>query len=867
MSTPHPASLFRTTTLLCAGLWLRRSQNQVLVSLLALITLTFSALPASAKTEYREVAWKWCIWDCSYSGDYTTPAETIDAWNAGVDAAFGQCVSKMRPCSSCSKINQYNATDAAGGFAVLNDQPTFLQTTVSTATTTSAACQTTPGQTFVTSSTGRVAAWGSPMCPQEDGWTQVNGPLSTVTLNGRPTTKYRTWCQREVVDPPVACNKPQLGDPLSPIDQTQNETATDYTTPDGLLQVRRSYTSAAGGKWTWGELDMRLTDPSGRRTGPLPTSALPFVGTVMQTPPGYYPNMLKPPRIAVTRTFNLLPTQPATGLAEIWVDGPEGARTVFTATPAGQFASKAVGGLQLSHQLVLTDHDGVYAFDGRGRLQRHTYANGQALSYDHDDAGTRVTATPGGRSIFYAKDATTGRITSATLPDGSQIKYAVDKNSAIQQVTYADATAKTYLYNEPSHLSKPVPNAMLLTGFTDENRTRQGTFTYDGVNATSTQRAGGVDRYAVSYAGSGITRITSPLGASGYHYEWSLGPDGERRLMGQRQPAGAGCGVSLSRLNYDPQGHIASVLDINNTLTCYSHDPSRSLEVTRVEGLAPGTTCAGANTPVTGSARKITSQWHPTWGLKTKVAEPGKVTAFIYNGQPDPFSGNAPASCAPSSALLPDGSPIAVLCRQVEQATTDPTGAQGFSATPEPTPARQHRWTYNAAGQILSARGPQGETSSFSYYSDTTATHTAGDLAQATNPAGQATQFTHYNRHGQLLQSIDANGITSQHTFDARQRPTSLTQAGLRTTYRYSPTGQLTSLLLPNATQFGFTYDAAQRLIQVTDQAGNAVSYTLDNAGNRVQEQIKDPSGALSRSLGRVFDALNRVQTATGAPR
>jgi hypothetical protein len=41
MSTPHPASLFRTTTLLCAGRWLRRFKSQALISLLALMALIF----------------------------------------------------------------------------------------------------------------------------------------------------------------------------------------------------------------------------------------------------------------------------------------------------------------------------------------------------------------------------------------------------------------------------------------------------------------------------------------------------------------------------------------------------------------------------------------------------------------------------------------------------------------------------------------------------------------------------------------------------------------------------------------------------------------------------------------------------------
>ena len=46
---------------------------------------------------------------------------------------------------------------------------------------------------------------------------------------------------------------------------------------------------------------------------------------------------------------------------------------------------------------------------------------------------------------------------------------------------------------------------------------------------------------------------------------------------------------------------------------------------------------------------------------------------------------------------------------------------------------------------------------------------------------------------------------------------------------------------------------------------GNSVTYTLDNAGNKTGEQVKDPSGNLQRNITRVYDALNRVQQIAGA--
>ena len=96
-------------------------------------------------------------------------------------------------------------------------------------------------------------------------------------------------------------------------------------------------------------------------------------------------------------------------------------------------------------------------------------------------------------------------------------------------------------------------------------------------------------------------------------------------------------------------------------------------------------------------SRKTSTQWHPDWRLASKVAEPGQDHHQVYNGQPDPFNANAIASCAPASALLPDGKPIAVLCKTVEQATTDADGALGFSAT------LQAAWpTANSSGPTTS---------------------------------------------------------------------------------------------------------------------------------------------------------------------
>jgi uncharacterized protein RhaS with RHS repeats len=214
------------------------------------------------------------------------------------------------------------------------------------------------------------------------------------------------------------------------------------------------------------------------------------------------------------------------------------------------------------------------------------------------------------------------------------------------------------------------------------SRVRFATYRYDNSGkAVATEHANGVALHSLIYNADGSTTVTDPSGASRVHtFQTTLGVV---KAVGRSQPAGSGCAASTSAMAYDVNGNIASEDDFNGNRVCKSHDLTRNLESVRVQGLATTQACgavtaAGAALP--SGSRKVSTQWHPDWRLATKTAEPGHITTSVYNGQPDPFAGNAIASCAPSTALLPDGKPIMVLCKTVEQATTDANGSLGFSA-------------------------------------------------------------------------------------------------------------------------------------------------------------------------------------------
>lgn len=179
--------------------------------------------------------------------------------------------------------------------------------------------------------------------------------------------------------------------------------------------------------------------------------------------------------------------------------------------------------------------------------------------------------------------------------------------------------------------------------------------------------------------------------------------------------------------------------------------------------------------------------------------------------------------------------------------------------------ARIWRYTYNNVGQVLTATGPRTDV-----VDKTTYTYdTSGNLSTLTNAVRQVTTLSNYDANGRVGLITDANGTSTALTYSPRGWLTGKTATAngtvQSTTYAYDGVGQLTLVTLPDTATISYTYDGAHRLTNIADSLGNSIVYTLDNMGNRVSEQVKDPSGTLARRTSRVVDALNRVQQITGA--
>ncbi|MEF8712699.1 MAG: DUF6531 domain-containing protein [Accumulibacter sp.] len=328
--------------------------------------------------------------------------------------------------------------------------------------------------------------------------------------------------------------------------------------------------------------------------------------------------------------------------------------------------------------------DAVETFDLAGRRLSRVERGGLSLTYRYVPGSDRLAEIqdPFGRRLSFTYNAQ-NLLTEVTLPSAEKITYTyADGNLA--SVTYPDTHTRHYRYTHLTVGGHVEP--ALLTGLTDENATPYASWTYDSsALAASSEHAGGVDRHTVVYqkdAAGKITgsTVTNPLGAvTQYTFQNLLGTN---RVSTISQPLVPGL---TRRFTYDPNGNLASQTDFNGHLSTYTHD-SRNLEVQRIEA---------SGTP---DARTVRTDWHASYRLPLRLAEPLKRTTFTYD-------------------------PAGNLLTRSEQATPDANGSQGFAAPLVGTP-RTWTWTYNSVGQVLTADGPRTDVADLTTFTY----HDAADL-------------------------------------------------------------------------------------------------------------------------------------------
>jgi len=399
-----------------------------------------------------------------------------------------------------------------------------------------------------------------------------------------------------------------------------------------------------------------------------------------------------------------------------------------------------------------------------------------------------------------------GLLSTLTDPNGKLWQYAYDALNNLISVTGPDAKVRTYWYTISAY-----PSA--LTAIADENGTNIDFTNYD-INGMASYTMGGSSGsstdvtnfyypgvygsfqdpvYAQFPIGSGGQMQSAPPNnpVNNYSNTIIINALGEQDLYSFSVVLGVPklSGVARSTggtasYTYDANGNMASYTDFNGNVTTYAYDLTRNLETSRTE--ASGT----------AQARTTTTTWNPNYRLPLTIAEPGRLTTYTYDS-----NGN---------------------CLSKTIADTSSGSSQSWS------------WTYNALGQVLTAKAPRTDVNS-------TTTYTydgSGNLSTLTNALGQVTHFSNYTGSGYPQTMVDPNGTTTTLSYDLRNRLLSQSTGSLTTSYTYDAAGQLIQVTLPDGNSLSYTYDADHRLTTLSDNAGDQITYTLDAMGNHLSETL-----------------------------
>jgi RHS repeat-associated protein len=473
---------------------------------------------------------------------------------------------------------------------------------------------------------------------------------------------------------------------------------------------------------------------------------------------------------------------------------------------------------------TLIDHDDAvesYTVNSVGSLallQTIQSRNGYTQSLSYNSNGQLATVTDSySRSLTFNYSG--GLLQSVLTPDNTTVTLGytpVIENTfflgnQLTTATYSTTPASTQTY---SYTNSALPFAM--TGITDENGNSFAAWSYDGWGrGLTSQHGNGVDLTTVTYNDTdGSRTVTNALGVTDA-YTFTL-LQNVPKVTGISRAATATTAAATESFAYDASGFLQSATDWNGNQTTYTNDVH------------------GDPTIIAEPTRTTTISYDPTFvHLPHQIVTTGLTTTLAYDA-----SGNLHT-----------------------RTDTDTTTQK----VPYSTKGQTRTWTYTWNNFLLaSVQNPRTDVTAITNYGyDST-----GALTSITDALSHPTSITQHTGGGRPLTVVDPNNVTTNITYDARQRLTSVTvntaAGALATNYTIDPAGELTKVTLADNSYLQYGYDTAHRVIQATDAQGNYIQYTPDALGDITALNNYNNSNVLSYQHSATFDALGRRLTDVG---
>ncbi|WCE05419.1 RHS repeat-associated core domain-containing protein [Pseudoxanthomonas sp. JBR18] len=525
---------------------------------------------------------------------------------------------------------------------------------------------------------------------------------------------------------------------------------------------------------------------------------------------------------------------------------PQGFQIPFRLQGTSYLASDGSGDVlrQENGEWVLERADRTLCFDAQGKVLWQRLDSGLQWTYGYTGKLLTTIAGSSGRSLqlVYDGDQASGKLTSIASEGVVLVAYGYDAGGMLATASYADGRNVQYHYEDPAFPA-------LLTGVTREDGQRYSTFTYDAAGrASSTTHANGIDRFTLTYPATGGSIAKDPLG-NVTTYGLVGTPTGR-----PPQFSGASDEAGQSDRTYYPESadfrrRLDTETDRNGVITKHTY-----AEATKgTAALEVHTVQEGQGLP---TQRTTTTRTLANFNRRSSVESDARLTSYTRNARLQPLSVITTdldsglsrmttfAYCE-AADVSASGSvcPILGLVKSVDGSRTDVTDLTQYA--------------YYPADDAGCATGGN-------------CAYRKGDLWKVTNALGQVTETLAYDAAGRKLSVKDPNGMITDYSYSPRGWLTAIKLRGTNddsesddriTTIAYWPTGLVKQLTQSDGAFTAYTYDAAHRLTDISDNTGNTIHYTLDNAGNRIAEDTKDASGTLKRTLSRVYNQLGQLET------
>ena len=472
----------------------------------------------------------------------------------------------------------------------------------------------------------------------------------------------------------------------------------------------------------------------------------------------------------------------------------------------------------------ITNTDGTsrsFMVDGKGLVTQVTDESGKAWTFQYDLKTGKETLQkdPLNNSIGHQYDAS-GHLRAVVSPTGVSTAYTTNSQGNITSVTHGDASQQSLSYDQYGRL---------ITVYDETNRQQQ--WVYDNHN-----------------------RVTSFIAPSNATTEWTY--DSEGRIATMKTPRNG-----TFTLGYTDAGRLSRITDpMNGTLSNVYNEQGR----------------VGAFTDRGGS--EYNYSYNKDGGLISTRMPTGGITRFTLDERGRSIGLITPTGLQYThqlddrgrllNSVEPDGRAVSYqydnVGRVISQTVTDDLEARFF---------------YDVAGKLTSVSDPKG---SIWYYN-----HEAGGILSAfTDPAGRSTAYVTDDRDRVIRVALPGASGSANLEYDDASRLVRVEYTdGVTLHYSYNADGRIVgtendtcafdldgNVIMSNgilmernlngwitkmrfgAGELNYAYDAAGRLVSISDWAGGVTRYSHDADGNLTK--IERPNGV---STDYTRDADGRV--------